>query len=786
MSVFDFLQPRPSSAKSAQGQIDQAPVDIEPIFSAGLWVSEPEWQEIEIGGQSAQVGAAGRSVYKTIEDLRKHDPTLRPTSLAMLRAFDAAVIPRPENIAGLGNVEWRRNQSGSYAIVRCTVWTTRILAGIVNPRGDNKLRAEMRKEGFSVIHGYDPNSDWFVVKCDSADHLLAQRTAQRATFPRLALTESRYQNEKHRDFYNSLANRGIEQPIRAVFAEYISSDSSSTALSTWDGHTRLSNAQFLTGHITGSLSEADQSILPWTYGGGAATLRDWTIESIEEANTRLRDLGDLTGWDPRPGNISKTAISDWIENASLEQQAYLRLQIAPAEITIAVKPREGRTPSAVLFGSMAGLHIPDAVNAIEEWDKEDVLTSVGRQMVADMASSGHLSYAQLAIASGEQDLAWDDDSLDETTRGRFEGQQDNPGRPFRNPATATACLMNVMAVDDPRVPERYIESKRSQVAHTGKAHLHRATAYTAQLCVELAMPNVKRPFKVSAHSVIRRLFEQPSIRDLKSSPGHRNTEYWPDFTEWCVEDLEAQALAELGTYAYPSRGPAATALYTRALLSHIFNDALVEYIETAYRNKKLKGQTMSMSGRGARAGKGAATPWTIFEHMALCADGIAQLAAIVRAVEGPGEHLLPKEPGSETVLGEDRLRHWWTKEPKGRARRLYEEADENVQLELDLFSVAPNPENGMTEEGWEEANVELRSAIIKIKERIGEMQEAKAGPAALGIPEEDWEYDSARTMFDHFGVDPKFATQTNPPLSEINQFYSQGPMNFYQMKLDLG
>ncbi|MEV3855810.1 hypothetical protein AB0J38_15990 [Streptomyces sp. NPDC050095] len=770
-STFQFLNP------GHQNLISDA-VPLDGVFPLLPPVFEPLSGERELSDGEPPT-ALGKAVMEWYAKIHGGAPEETPAGL--VRAIEAVSVGR-DNIEAVRRAQWRRNHAGLLSVAQLQVCVPMVRPATVQPRMAACAQRQMREKGLSLIHEIGPG---LRVRARSAEHLDAITKAQQS----VRLPHA-YAGEAEKEFADSLALEGIREEIRGfAYDMYVDDDEHGHLVETDDGWTRVSVAQAFMGQLMGL--NAELSTLHWENGDGTLTVRPHTPDTIEAAlrELRFKDAAFEVWPDGRTGN----AVQKWLDAASPEAEATLRMMTARMDIGIAVRPYRDNSDHDVVYADMARFHVKGQNPTL--WGKADDEAFKARTVVNDLVRRAYVTDEQRDVFFGDTEVPWADDPA----RG-----------PYRNRVVATTHVMISTVVDDPAVSSRYRvvreTLKRLRVPNS-PLQAATTTASLAGLVAGLEGDGEMGQFT----AVIARSFRKPELRDIASHDGN-----WTDVIERDLEEIAAAAHREADAVTHPQRsslGPHQRALAALALVAHAANPALREYGREVAAKDGVRTvrwpSSLTLTGRGGRGGVMKVEADVVVMNAACRHEGIDQLAAIVAAAvtEVP---VVPVDPvGGEEML-EEWLRQRWV--DSGRRERAADDAPQPREqgagartdgagpalgsgVAVPLWPDAPDAPDEDEDDAprtdplsdpreWSKAVVALADDIDALSAHADVLAEVPVDAVRAGVDADEYDPEDPDLprMIDEFGIDPEAEGGTDASIENLRRFLRQGVMAYLRQQ----
>ncbi|MFF4952791.1 hypothetical protein [Streptomyces chattanoogensis] len=784
-STFQFLDPRHHNLISDAVPLDGVFPLLPPVFEPLRGVPA-----LSDGEPPTELGKAVMEWYGKVHDC---PPEEAPAGL--VRAIEAVSIGR-DNADAIRKARWRRNHAGLLSVAQLVVCVPMVRPATVQPRMAASAQRIMREKGKSLIHEVGPG---LRIQARSAEHLREITSAQQEV-----RIPHAYAGEAEKEFADSLALEGIREEIRGlVYDMYVSDEERGHLVETDDGWTRVSVAQSFMGLLMGT--HVDLSTMHWENGDGSLAVRPHTPDTIEAAHRALRF--EDAAYDVWPTGRTSAAVNTWLDTASPEAQATLRMMTARMDIGIAVRPYRDNSDHDVVYADMARFHVRGQNPTL--WGKADDEAFKARTVVNDLVRRNYVSTSQREVFFGDAEVPWADD----------------PTRvPYRNRVVATTHVMVATVADDPDDPARYSvvrgTLKRLRVPNS-PLQAATTTASLAGLVAGLEGDGEMGQFT----AVIARSFRKPELRDIGQHDGD-----WTELIHRDIDEITKGARQELKAAANVQRtrlGPHQRALAVLALVAHAANPALRNYRRESGSNSDGTPRTvrypssMTLTGRGGRGGVMKVEADVIVMNAARSPEGIDQLRAIVAAatVDSP---VVPADPATGEPLLEECLRRRWATvpgadgRPTGGLDRARDsrtgsadpvswprtdvswprtdgadtDGDLRVGVAVPLWSDAQeeadrggaDPLSDTAE--WEKATVALVDDIDLVAARAGALADVRVDAVMAGIDEEDYDPDdeSLPRMIDKVGIDPEVEAGTDESLESLRRFLRQGVMAYLKQQ----
>lgn len=778
-STFQFLDPRHHNLISDAVPLDGVFPLLPPVFEPLR--GEPALSD---GEPPTELGKAVMEWYAKCHGCR---PEEAPAGL--VRAIEAVSISR-DNAEAVRRAQWRRNHAGLLSVAQLVVCVPMVRPATVQPRMAASAQRIMREKGQSLIHEVGSG---LRIQARSAEHLRGITSAQQ----QIRLPHA-YAGEAEKEFADSLALEGIREEIRGfAYHMYVSAEERGYLVETDDGWTRVSVAQSFMGLLMGT--HADLSTMHWENPDGSLTVRPHTPDSIEAAHRALRF--EDAAYDVWPTGRTRAAVNAWLDAASPEAQATLRMMTARMDIGIAVRPYRDNSDHDVVYADMARFHVRGQNPTL--WGKADDEAFKARTVVNDLVRRNYVTEAQRDVFFGDTEVPWADD----------------PTRtPYRNRVVATTHVMVSTVADDPAVSTRYgvvrETLKRLRVPNS-PLQAATTTASLAGLVAGLEGDGEMGQFT----AVIARSFRKPELRDIGQHDGN-----WTELIQRDVEEIAKGARQELEAAANIQRtrlGPHQRALAVLALVAHAANPALRTYRRPSGSNADGSPRTirypssMTLTGRGGRGGVMKVEADVVVMNAARSPEGIDQLESIVAAatVETP---VVPADPATGEDMTEEWLRRRWATvpgpdgRPTGGLDRSMDggigsspsvsgprtdaadpDGDQRIGVAVPLWQDIPEEEADRggadplsdTAE-WERAMVALVDDIDLVARRAGALADVRVDAVAAGIDEEEYDPDdeSLPRMIDSVGIDPEVEAGADESLENLRRFLRQGVMAYLKQQ----
>lgn len=748
---FRFLDPSNESLISEAVPIEGG------NFIVGLPTFEPlDEPDLDDGTPPTEVGLA---VMEWWAACNHRSPRECPTGL--VRAIEAvsATVDNAEQIRRTfltGSPNWRRNHAGRFAVAQIQVLVPMIGRATVQPRG-NATYGRILRDDYedALIHEV---GEGLVLRGRNATHFDNIRAAQY-----VALRPGDYDDDDRRAFIDSLALEGIREELRG-FAFHLQTGTGDTGyhVETDDGFTRVAVAQGTIGRLLGGLP-SDFSRDHWGRGDGTLRLGDWTPDAIMRAHAELRfGAAPFVVW---PASSAPSDVRRWLATAPPEAHAVLRMMTARMDIGIAVEPYDGYSTHTVVFADMARFHIRGHQPA--PWSPADDEAFRARTIFSDLVRHGYVDEDERAVFFGERAVPWLDDPL---------------VTPYRNRVVAIVDAMVQGVVDDPDVAGRYatVRSalKAMRVANSPKQ------AASAAAALAVIVSGLERDGERGAlAALLKRSFGNPLLR-RPGEHGGNWTAVVEEELEKLVDAARAELEAVLGTDAHAGHlGPHQRALAILAMTAHAANPALIHFRRDTETGSVRWPSSLTLTGRGERAGAGAVEAHVIALHMAQSQRGIDQLEAIVRASIDHEEPLVPRDPVTGTELLEDELRLMWTQAPTldGEPRPIVVATD--LTSRNDVSEEEPEPRPSLSSVApWERAVNDFAAEVRALAVKADAMSNVPAGPDVLGTDPDEWDPDdeTVARMLDAVGVRPDSGCDADDLLDRVRRFFRAGVLAYYR------
>ncbi|MCX5150326.1 hypothetical protein OHB36_26740 [Streptomyces sp. NBC_00320] len=776
-STFQFLNPAHRNLISDAVPLDGVFPLLPPVF-------EPLRGEPALSDGEAPT-ELGKAVMEWYGKANECPPEETPAEL--VRAIEAVSAGGRENVEAVRRATWRRNHAGRLSVAQLVVCVPMVRPATVQPRMAATAQRIMRGHGQSLIHEVGSG---LRIEARSAEHLINISKAQQKVRDPAA-----YVGEAEKEFADSLALEGIREEIRGfVYDIYVSDDERGYLVETDDGWTRVNVAQSFMAQLMGT--HVDLSTMHWEYPAGSLTVRAHTPDSIEAAHRALRfEEASFAVW---PTGRTKSAVKAWLDGATPEAEATLRMMTARMDIGIAVRPYRRNSDHDVIYADMARFHVKGQNPTL--WGKADDEAFKARTVVNDLVHDRFLTKEQRDVFFGDTEVPWEDD----------------PTRtPYRNRIVATTHVMVATVVDDPVVDLRYRlvrdTLKRLRVPNS-PLQAATTTASLAGLVAGLDGDGEMGQFT----AVIARSFRKPELRDIAQHVGN-----WTELIDRDVEEIVEGARRELAAAVHPQRadlGRHQRALAVLALVAHAANPALRDY-QRQDGGTRSDGaprlvrhpSSMTLTGRGGRGGVMKVEADVVVMNAARSPEGIDQLEAIVRAaiVEEP---VVPVDPATGEDLLEEWLRRAWAKAPgiDGRpgtgsdglagspvpARDFRADGSDHrdgqglrTAVAVPLWPDSPGEEDERSDADplsdpgtWGKEINALADGIDGLADRARVLAEARVAPVRAGVDEKDYDPDGLPFMIDEQGIDPDVENGTDKSLETLRGFLRQGVMAYLKQQ----
>ncbi|MGR4852645.1 hypothetical protein [Streptomyces sp. LARHCF252] len=773
-STFQFLDPRHQNLISDAVPLDGVFPLLPPVFEPLR--GEPALAD---GEPPTELGKAVMEWYGKV-----HGCAPEESPAGLVRAIEAVSIGR-DNADAVRRAQWRRNHAGLLSVAQLVVCVPMVRPATVQPRMAASAQRIMRETyRGSLIHEV---GNGLRIQARSGQHLLDITRAQQEV--RLPYA---YAGEAEKEFADSLALEGIREEIRGfAYDMYVSDEERGHLVETDDGWTRVSVAQSFMGQLMGT--KADLSTWHWESPTGV-TVGPHTPDSIEAAHRALRfEDAPFAVW---PTGRTNAAVQTWLDGASPEAQATVRMMTARMDIGIAVRPYRDNSDHDVVYADMARFHVKGQNPTL--WGKADDEAFKARTVVNDLVRRNYVTEEQRDVFFGDAVVPWADAPA---------------SAPYRNRVVATTHVMVSTVVDDPTVSTRYSvvreTLKRLRVPNS-PLQAATTTASLAGLVAGLEGDGEMGQFT----AVIARSFRKPELRDIGQHEGGN----WTELIERDVEEIAAAARKELAAAQQAKRtrlGPHQRALAILALVAHAANPALRNYrrpdggttSDGTPRTVRYP-SSMTLTGRGGRGGVMKVEADVIVMNAARSRQGIDQLEAIVTAatVDVP---VVPVDPATGQEMLEEWLRKRWANAPS--AGTLAERPDcgahgsvpgprtdgaeedpgvrSGVAIPLWLESSEEEEDLGGADllsdtAEWEKAIVALADDIDHVAARASALADVRVDAVRAGIDEEDYDPDDEGLprMIDKVGIDPEVEAGTDVSLESLRRFLRQGVMAYLKQQ----
>jgi hypothetical protein len=768
----------PAPRKPKYRFLDPAAVDDIPAESVPLegvfQLTKPRFEPLtEAGVPTLDDGEKPTAVGRAVMEWwgRASDEDWRECPTELVRAIEA-VSSTNDNADRIRQATkgtsrpWERNHAGLYSAVTIDVLIPAVGPATVQPRENSAYGRLLRdRYGQSLIHEI---GDELEIAGESADHFDHIRVVQHEV-----IAPGSYRGDR-RDFIDSLALEGIREPMRGFAYRLITDDEQSGIyVETNDGYTRVAVAQLLMSNLLGGI-DTDLSRLPWNNGDGILEVRGWSADKIVELHDAL-SFPD-SRFDVWPETETTAGISRWVQNASAEASAVMRLMTARMSIGIRVKPHTRHSVHDVVYADMARFHVKGHQPA--PWNRNDDESFRARTIVSSLNREGFVNDDERAVFLGSAVVPWEDD----------------PGRsPFRNRLVATVETMVRIVVEDPHDRDRYPAVRRTLKSMQVPNSPVQAASAAASLAVQVA--GLEDSGEVGGFSaMVRRSFANGLLRRLVDHDG--------DWTAQITEDLDLiveRAIGELESVLGTNRhagymGPNMRALAILGMVAHGMNPKLADYRKPDGTSPDGTVRTvrwpssMTTSGRGGRAGASAADAHTVVFHMARSPEGLRQLEAIVRAVTDHSEPIMPVDPNTGDPLLEDDLRVTWNDNPDSRgnprpASTEPEDPDGGSSTDDDNDRTSDSSVLSEPRE-WNQAVAAFRDELRGMASKAGVLAQVPAGPEVLDIEPDDWDPDddSLPRMLHAIGIDDDTANGFDDDADKVRRFFGTGAMAWLRKK----
>lgn len=713
--------------------------------------------------------STGKALMEFWGACHERDPQECPNGL--VRAIEA-VSATPRNAdairqalrgSGSSGARWERNHAGLFATATLEVLVPMVGQATVQPRGNATYGRTLRNaHGQPLIHEI---GDGLLIEGQSAEHFDNIRTAQHGV-----IAPGDYSGDR-RNFVDSLALEGIKEPLRG-FAFHLSTqrDGSGYCVETNDGYTRVAVAQHTMGRLLGGLP-TDLSRMHWGNGDGTETVRDWNANAIARAFEELRfEAAPFEVW---PTTATTAGIRNWVANASLEAQAVMRLMTAKMSVGIAVQPYKKYSTHNVVYADMSRFHVKG--HQPEPWARTDDEAFKARSIVSDLVAHGYVDADERDVFLGHIESAWKDDA----SRGSY-----------RNRLVATLDPMVKIVVEDPAIEGRYPTVRSSLKGMRVANSPTQAAATAASLSVIVA--GLEGASEMGAFAaMLKRSFASRQLRRLADHPGDWTLRFTEDL-DAIVEGARSELDGVLGTAKHAEYlGPNMRALAVLGMVAHGMNPQLIDHKrpdgvgEDGEAKMVRWPSSMTFTGRGGRAGAGAAEAHVITFHMAQSPKGIDQLEAIVRAVTDQEAPLLPLDPQDREPLLEDDLRVLWNKAPTIDGEPRPADGPGPEPSGDDAAQGAHGPEgrddlpdrSTLSEEGeWERQASIFRDELRGLAAKARVMRDTPAGHELLDLDPEEWDPDddTLEKMLAVVGIDQDTVEGYDDDLEVIRKFFFEG------------
>ena len=759
--------------RDAANDIAAEPVPLDGVFQLTKPRFEPltgaDVPRLDDGEKPTAVGRAVMDWWATTNDADwRSCPTDLVRSIEAVSASNENVDRIRQALRGT-SARWERNHAGIFSAVTIDVLVPVVGTATVQPRENAAYGRLLRQRyGESLIHEI---GDHLEIVAKSADHFDHIRTVQQDV-----IEPAMYRGDR-RDFVDSLALEGIREPLRGFAYELTTLHGQRGHLvETNDGYTRVAVAQ----HVMSTLLEGlptDLSRLPWRNGDGTLHVRGWTADRISELHDALSFReAPFEVW---PETETTAGVSRWLRDASPIAQVVMRLMTARMSIGIKVKPHARHSTHDVVYADMARFHVKGHQPA--PWKSNDDESFKARTIVSNLTRDGFISPDERDVFLGATEVPWKDD-----------GQR----RPYRNRLVATLDTMARIVVEDPHNQDRYPSVRQILKGMQVPNSPVQAASAAASLAVQVA--GLEGSGEVGAFTaMLRRSFANALVRRLADQEG--------DWTVQVIEDIDVivdRARRELDSVLGTNRhaaylGANMRALALLAMVGHGMNPTLTEYRKPDGTDRDGNQRTvrwpssMTTSGRGGRAGAGAADAHTVLFHMARAPEGIDQLEAIVRAVTDHEDPVLPLDPSNGQPLLEDDLREKWNTNPdrhgnptsprssgsptSGGPATREEEAGTDVLPEGLLMSEVGE---------WSQQVSVFRDELRGMASKAGVLGRVPVGPAQLEIDTEDWDPhdDSYPRMIDAVGIDDDTAHGYDEDVEVLRRFFGNGVLAWFRRR----
>jgi hypothetical protein len=414
------------------------------------------------------------------------------------------------------------------------------------------------------------------------------------------------------------------------------------------------------------------------------------------------------------------------------------------------------------------------------WNRNDDEAFKARTIVSNLARDGFVDDGERDVFLGSIEVPWEDDPA---------------GVPFRSRLVATVDTMVRVVVDDPDDRDRYPAVRRILKAMQVPNSPAQAAAAAASLAVQVA--GLENSGEVGGFTaMVRRSFSNALIRRLVEHDGDWTAQISDD-VGLIVDRARTELESVLGTNRHAGYlGPSMRALAILAMVGHGMNPRLTDYRKVDGANSDGTPRSvrwpssMTINGRGGRAGAGAVDAHNVVFHMARSHEGIHQLEEIVRAVTDHPEPILPLDPNTDEALLEDLLRVTWNNNPDrhGRPRPADTGSDTNDEggsADEGETDRGPRELPGLSEEGeWNRQVTIFRDELRGMASKAEILAKAPAGFDQLCVDAEDWDPDddSQPRMLDMVGVSDDTADGYDDDVDTVRKFFVNGVMAWFRVR----
>lgn len=599
------------------------------------------------GEPLTRFGSRARDAIAEANDI---DPASVPDGL--VRLLELVSADDHMNERTLTNTRLLRNRLGTLICVPFVALSVFTFPWLINGRALQRMARRVRERTRLLTTPVDHDLLKLpVIEVIDVDQIMDHYTAQREI---LGLHE--YSGED-RDFVDDIAMNGVLEDVVLTPTLLQGPSGAAWTAQATDGARRVTAEHEIIRRVTGENPALFQRA--WRNPQGAPALIHVTADSIrrlhEEATFPHNDLQLFSG------ASSDQALTRWrgqIADQVSEVAIFQRVRTVQTLLVLAARPNAlESSPSQVILEDVRARHIQGATR--EAWDDAAVRSQITVGCIEQLHRDGVLSDAERDVAIGNAEVPWRDDS----SRG-----------PFRNRLSAVAWVSGLLTATS---QGRNVLNEHLRLNHQWPHPGKRSRAVSDQALVMIGREGEKQADQIAA--AMDALLKSPKWWKTEQHPASES-EIWPELLEFDLDELVAQATAELSQPITPvdpavdSFGPARRALGLLGGLALIVNPKLVDYEYTGHLPGQVNtGGQLSQSGRGGRlrytgpslpagvteAPVGMGDPSSVISAMLKRLEGIEQLKIAVHALIGEPDPELPLHPETGELLDDAYLRYQW-------------------------------------------------------------------------------------------------------------------------------